>query len=103
MRYLHGLAAGSLLFSACAAHAAGIDKGPYLMSPTQTGITVCWVSDSPTTGTVKVADSGETAGDTTPTRYHRVKLTGLKPYTHYSYSVTCAGETKSGGFTTAAP
>ena len=32
------------------AHATGIDKGPYLMNPTQTGITVCWVSDAPAIG-----------------------------------------------------
>jgi hypothetical protein len=104
MRYLHGLTVCSILFNLCtAAHATGIDKGPYLMNPTQTGITVCWVSDAPVTGTVKVIGHGEPAGDTTPTQYHRVKITGLKPYTHYTYSVTCAGATKSGGFRTAAP
>jgi hypothetical protein len=85
------------------AKASGIDKGPYLMSPTQTGITVCWVSDAPATGTVTVNGSGETAKDSAETRYHRVKLTGLKPYTHYNFSVACGGETKTGGFITAAP
>jgi len=104
MRNVLGLAAGSIFLAlAVPVLAAGIDKGPYLMNPSQTGITVCWVSSMPATGSVTVAGSGETASDAMPTRYHRVKLAGLKPYTHYSYSVTCAGETKSGGFTTAAP
>ena len=48
------------------------------MSPTQTGITVCWVSDAPAIGTVTVAGSAETAKDAAATRYHRVKLDGTE-------------------------
>ena len=95
-----------LILLAClggTAQASGIEKGPYLMNPTQSSITVCWVSDSPVVGSVAVMGTGTTAQDTTATRYHRVKLAGLKPYTRYAFSVTCAGETKSGGFRTAAP
>jgi len=85
------------------AYAYGIDKGPYLMSPTETGITVCWVSDTASIGTVTVAGSGETAKDTAAVSYHRVKLSGLKPYTRSVFSVACLGVVKSGSFSTAAP
>jgi hypothetical protein len=104
MRVWKRLTAAMLLLSICGcARATGIDQGPYLMKPTQTGITVCWVSESPTTGAVTVLNSGKTVSDTRETRFHRVALTGLKPYTHYTFSVACAGVTKSGGFMTAAP
>lgn len=84
------------------ARAAGIDQGPYLMFPTQTGITVCWVSDSPVVGEVNVPGA-ESIHDTEATRFHRVKLVGLKAYTHYTFTVRCAGATRTGGFMTAAP
>ena len=45
---------------------------------------------------------GKAVKDSTATRYHRVKIVGLKPYTHYGYSVSCGAESKSGGFITAA-
>jgi len=98
------LAAGALLTSLCAqASATGIDKGPYLMNPTQSGITVCWVSDAPSIGVVTLTGVREPARDVNPTQYHRVKLTGLRPYTRYIYAVSCGGTTKAGEFTTAAP
>lgn len=76
--------------------------GPYLAQPTPTGMTVCWVSDADTTGaTITVASAGAAAGrvDRTviehspATRYHRVALTGLRPYTRYTYRVSTAGTT----------
>jgi hypothetical protein len=98
------LAASLFLVGACvSARATGIDKGPYLMNPTQTGITVCWVSDGPAKGSVTVFGAAAPAKDASETRYHRVKLTGLRPYTRYAFTVTCAGTAKSGGFVTAAP
>ena len=103
MRYGLNLAGAALLaVLGAAAQASGVAKGPYLMSPTQTGITVCWVSDAPTMGTVTVAGVAETGKDAATTQYHRVTLKGLKPYTHYTFSVSCDGQTKTGGFTTAA-
>jgi hypothetical protein len=84
------------------ARATGIDQGPYLMMPTQTGITVCWVSDAPSIGEVLVPGA-EAVHDAMATRFHRVKLVGLKAYTHYTFAVTCEGAKKSGGFITAAP
>lgn len=84
------------------ARATGIDQGPYLMQPTQTGITVCWVSDAPSLGEVTVPGA-EAVHDAKATRFHRVKLVGLKPYKRYTFVVTCAGMRKSGGFITAAP
>ena len=69
-------AAGILAGLAVPASAAGIEKGPYLMNPTPTGITVCWVSDAPAIGTVKIAGRNETAQDEAATRYHRVHISG---------------------------
>lgn len=104
MRSLWRLAVATLLAGMGSfAQASGIDKGPYLMNPTQKGITVCWVSDMPTIGTVHVKGQESTFNDSMETCYHRVKIEGLKPYRRYSFSVTCAGLTKSGRFITAAP
>ncbi len=97
------LAVALCAFPAIAAQASGIDKGPYLMNPTQTGITVCWVGDREAVGTVSVTGTPVQASDTVPARYHRVKLTGLKPYTKYNYHVDCGGRLADGSFTTAAP
>ena len=83
-------------------HGTGIIKGPYLQNPTTDGITVCWVSGTVSKGTVTV-DGDKTASDEKETIYHRVKLTGLKPYTHYGFKVTCEGESKTGRFVTAPP
>lgn len=90
-------------------HAAGISKGPYLQNPTPSGVTVRWVTEGENTGTVAYAEeaaglaNAKTAQEGKADRYHRVTLTGLKPYTRYRYKVTCDGETKEGSFITAAP
>jgi len=98
-----GLAVAALLMGAgCRVRATGIDQGPYLMMPTQTGITVCWVSDTPSIGEV-VVPGAEAVHDAKETRFHRVKLVGLKAYTHYTFTVNCGGVKRSGGFMTAAP
>jgi hypothetical protein len=92
----------ALLAATVVAHAAGVDKGPYLMNPTSTGITVCWVSDDPQTGSVKVK-GGATVNDEVKGRYHRVKVDGLMPYTRYTYEVSCGKDKEGGSFITAAP
>jgi 3',5'-cyclic AMP phosphodiesterase CpdA len=71
------------------------------MNPTTSGITVCWVSGAAAKGTVTVDAGGPSASDEQETIYHRVKLTGLKPYTHYGFKVMCEGESKTGRFVTA--
>ena len=91
------------------ARAEGVAKGPYAMMPSTTAITVCWVSDEEASGTVQygigsISGRGaKTAKESKSTRYHRVILTGLRPYTRYTYAVTCQGQTKPGTFITAAP
>lgn len=97
----------------CAAWAGpGIAVGPYLMQPATNGMTVCWVSDTETTGgavALSPAAGGGAAGrrvteSGAATRYHRVTLTGLTPYTRYTYRVTSGGETSAPAtFVTAAP
>jgi acid phosphatase type 7 len=98
------------LYSVSGAYAIGIAKGPYLMHPTTSTITVCWVSDDETTGTVTYApapavssSSGKTVTESAKTRFHRVRITGLRPYTRYAYRVTCDGQTSAAAtFLTAA-
>jgi predicted phosphodiesterase len=100
-----GLLAALLAWSATAL-ASGIAKGPYLMRPTQTSITVCWISDEKTTGTVRYAtasDAYKTAGEKAATRFHRVRIAGLMSYTRYRYIVECGGQRDEGTFLTAAP
>ncbi len=93
----------ALLGGGMRVNASGIDKGPYLMNPTLTGITVCWASERPATGIVTVTGSAAVVRDTAEATMHRVKLTGLKPYTRYAYTVACMEDVKSGKFVTAAP
>jgi acid phosphatase type 7 len=103
----------ALLAVASLCHASGIAKGPYLQNPTTSAITVCWVSDEETTGTVEYlpdTDSrsdftgANTARDKAKAQYHKVRLTGLKPYTRYRYRVTCDSRISPiGTFKTAAP
>lgn len=104
MKRLFGIVAVTgLAWATAVANAAGIDKGPYLMNPTTTGITVCWVSSEPEKGTVTVRGVSAVVNEGVPARYHRVKLTGLKPYKQYSYGVECGGDKKVGTFRTSAP
>jgi hypothetical protein len=94
-----------------AAWGAPFDKGPYLQKPLPNGITVCWVSDQETRGTVRYrpapAQKGEPAAELTareaaPARFHRVKIAGLQPHTRYLYSVMAGGQRQDGSFMTAA-
>jgi acid phosphatase type 7 len=93
------------------AHAIGIAKGPYLMHPTTSTITVCWISDTETTGTVTYAvepadpsASWKPATESAKTHFHRVRIAGLRPYARYAYRVTCDGQTSApASFLTAAP
>lgn len=105
MKKLPILIALLLLFPA--ASFAGIIKGPYLQNPTASAVTVCWVTDRETTGTVTwTPESGgpsRTLATSKRTRYHRARLTGLKPYARYRYQVACDGQTEAGTFRTAAP
>lgn len=94
----------SLLLVSRAAVAGGIEKGPYIQNPTTDGIVVCWVTDTETTGTVrygeKTTDEG-TARDDKPTRYHKVRISGLKRDTHYRYLVEDGTAKEEGSFVTA--
>lgn len=75
--------------------------GPYLQNPTESEISIVWVSDKPSIGWVEIAeddglhfygDVREKVYDTingikrTDTR-HMVRITGLKPNTAYRYRV----------------
>jgi len=49
-QFIGAMIVAALLGPGGSAVASGIDKGPYLMHPTPTGITVCWVSDTAVKG-----------------------------------------------------
>lgn len=110
------LAFGLALAAPVAAARAEVVKGPYLMNPTTSAITVCWVSDGPATGAVRYKLPGQatqrwaTATDAATlgkTRYHRVRITNLRPYTRYEYAVVDNGSAPKtpplATFRTAAP
>jgi DNA-binding beta-propeller fold protein YncE len=86
--------------------ATGLLKGPYLQNPTVDAITLCWESSTAARGTVRYGVHSldeRRQQDEKAVRIHRVRLTGLKPYTHYRYTVECLGESSEGAFRTAAP
>lgn len=86
---------------------ADIAKGPFLQNPRPGELTICWVSSTPSVGSVTLKRPDGSGRDRTvverkPVQYHRVRVTGLKAYTRYPYTVTCGGERQSGIATTAA-
>ena len=82
-----------------------IVKGPYPMMPTTYSVAICWVSaEESSGGTVRYGKIGVATETGPKTRYHRVVITGLKPYTRYPYRVTQGAETSEPAtFLTAAP
>ena len=83
--------------------------GPYLAHPQPNSITVCWVTAKEESGEVRYrADEAPRSRrgfvrvrEKQPTRVHRVTLTGLQPYTRYTYTVQAAGRRSDGNFRTA--
>lgn len=100
------LAGGIASCSHLPARANGIAKGPYLQNPTQTEITVCWVSDSDSLGTLeytKVSGGApQQAVESRASTYHKVHLMNLSAYTRYDYKITCDGAVGMGHFITTA-
>ncbi len=100
------LLTATLVLTAGVAFAEGIGQGPYLQNPTTSGITVCWVSGSETTGLVRFGikkPDEKQVQESKPTRYHKIQIKGLKAYTRYQYVVECEGRMAEGSFLTAAP
>jgi len=77
-----------------------IVRGPYLQSPTTTGIKVKWRTDVPTTSAIKVGSSQANLslsfGDSTLVTDHTVEVTGLSANSTYYYSINSPGTTLSG-------
>jgi len=86
----------ALLAIACGSGIAlEIIKGPYLQNVTQTGITVMWETDKPSTSLVRYGDMGLSGykGDERKVKIHEIRIGGLKPETRYRYKVI----SRSGG------
>lgn len=94
------------LLALAAQAGAGSIQGPYLQEARTDSMTVCWATSTESRGTVEYreTDRGERfrrVGERRNTRYHRVRLAGLRPYTRYEYRVECSGQRREGSFRTA--
>ncbi len=85
-----------LLLSVCALFSSVVSQpvvtvGPYLQSPTPSGIKILWRSDVAATSKVMYgtdpANLTQTATVATSTTKHVVELTGLSAYTKYFYAI----------------
>ncbi len=99
-----------IVFAGAATARAKIVKGPYIQNVRKDEITICWESDSPTTGSVTFAEVREdgSAADKrvvavdTPGKFKEVRLTILSPGTTYRYKVEDnTGSMERGSFETA--
>lgn len=76
-------------------------KGPYLQNPTQNSITIMWESKKPLIGKVfwgKENAAKNAIKESTASKIHEVKLSGLEPETSYRYKVQ-SGDRASGVYT----
>lgn len=75
-------------------------RGPYLQLPTQTSIFVKWRTDTPSDSKVSYGTDPNnltmTETDGQQVSDHRIKLTGLSPFTKYYYSIGTTTQTLSG-------
>ena len=81
---------------------------PYLMNPSETGMTVLWLTEAAADGVVEFGLApdalDQTVSDPEPRTTHVVELTGLNPDTQYYYRVTSGGvSTPVAEFYTAPP
>ena len=80
-----------------------VERGPYLQTLTQNGITVKWRTNIATTSQVNfglaVGYLGNTVSDTATTTEHEVTITGLSPGSRFYYSVGTMDTTLEGDST----
>jgi len=89
-----------LVFTASAAHAGGISKGPWVQHVTPTSAVVRLEVDPP--GPVSIDVSGaRTIASGDKTALHSIVIDGLTPATRYIYTARGPGESRQGAFTTA--
>lgn len=72
----------------------GLVVSPYLMWMTQDGVSVRWETENPTIGVVEygITDAvAMSASESTPTRVHEIRLTGLNPGQLHYYRVSWEG------------
>ena len=90
-----------LLSCVCIKAQPVVTVGPYLQSPTPTGVKVKWWSDSATTSMIMYGTSPTsltmTATDAAVTTKHTVLLSGLSPATRYYYAVYNGNQFAEGG------
>lgn len=68
--------------------------GPYLLDPTPYGAVVRWTTDAPSVGVVEYGTTralGKSVRETSPTRLHSVRLTGLSPSSTVFYRIAGPG------------
>lgn len=101
-RALFGVASLAAPLLARAQTAQSVTRGPYLLTPTPTSITIRWRTAVATSSIVRFGSSTtaltSTGGTlTNSTTEHSVTLTGLSANTRYYYSVGDATSTLAGG------
>jgi hypothetical protein len=79
-----------------------LTRGPYVMHPTPTSITIAWETSRPVDGRIDFGAGpgyGSTVNDAEPSARHAVSLTGLAAGTTYAYRVTGGGRVLAEGHT----
>jgi hypothetical protein len=77
-----------------ATDAVQLTRGPYLIRPGASEMTISWETDSEVPGEVrfgKDANYGETVKSSLPVKHHTLRLRGLKPARLYHYRVLSGG------------
>ena len=92
----------SFTLAACGLFKANHSRGPYLQSVTPDSIWVVWDTSQPSTGRLEyglTTELGQVVVENQESTHHELQLTGLQPYTSYTYQVNGG---RQGSFHTAA-
>jgi len=88
---MKGLAATLIFLAIACGYGMTLEiiKGPYLQDVTQTGITIMWETDKPSTSLVRYggAELSEYKGGEREVKIHEIRIEGLMPETRYRYKV----------------
>jgi hypothetical protein len=102
-RFFAGCVFSALFLSVAANFCFGqaVVRGPYLQSPSSSGVVVRWRTDVPTDSRVRFGsapDQLNTVVDSpVPVTEHEIPITDLSPFTRYYYSIGTSTGTLGGG------
>ncbi len=91
MKYFYSLLVFALVSSASLAQTTAVLRGPYLQSPSSSGIKIKWRTDSICNSRVyygtSPSDLNQYVEDLLDTVNHTIAITGLNPFTDYYYNI----------------